>query len=111
MSQSTDPTASSSSPIPPGRGRFAESFKREAVRLVTHERYSFKAAAQAVGVSDNSLRKWHKRYAPQPQPCGQDATDEQLQAENNRLREQLRQAEMERDILKKATAYFAKQNP
>ena len=111
MSQSPDPKASNSQPTPPPRRRFAESFKRDAVRLVTHERYSFKAAAQAVGVSDNSLRTWHKQYASQPQPCGQDGTVEQLQAENNRLRKQLRQAEMERDILIKATAYFASQNP
>jgi transposase len=69
------------------------------------------AAAQAVGVSDNSLRLWHKQFAEQPQSCGQDATTEQLQAENNRLRKQLKQAEMERDNLKKATAYFANQNP
>ncbi len=93
------------------RRRFSESLKRDAVRLVTHEQYSFKAAAQAVGVSDNSLRQWHKKYAPQPAPCGQNATVEQLQTENNRLRKQLRQAEMEREILKKATAYFARQNP
>ena len=111
MSQSPDPKASNSQPTPPPRRRFAESFKRDAVRLVTHERYSFKAAAQAVGVSDNSLRQWHKQYASQPQPCGQDGTVEPLQAENNRLRKQLRQAEMERDILKKATAYFGRQNP
>jgi len=111
MSQSPNPTASQPSQIPPQRRRFAEAFKRDAVRLITHERYSFQAAAQAVGVSDNSLRKWHKQYAPQPQPCEQDATVEQLQAENNRLRKQLRQAQMERDILKKATAYFASQSP
>ena len=98
MSQSPDQTGSRPSPSPPPQGRFTESFKREAVRLVAHERYSFKAAAQAVGVSDNSLRQWHKQYAPSPQPCGQDGTVEPLQAENNRLRKQLRQAEMERDI-------------
>jgi transposase len=111
MSQSPDPTSSDNSPIPRQRRRFTESFKRDAVRLITHEQYSFMAAAQAVGVSDNSLRLWHKQFAEQPQSCGQDATTEQLQAENNRLRKQLKQAEMERDNLKKATAYFANQNP
>ena len=52
-----------------------------------------------------------QQYASHPQSCDQDATAEQLKAENNRLRKQLKQAEMERDILKKATAYFANQNP
>jgi transposase len=40
-------------------------------------------------------------------PCGEEATAEDLRQENQRLRKQLRRAEMERDILKKATAYFA----
>jgi transposase len=111
MPQSRDQEVSDLAQVPPQRRRFPESFKREAVRLVTHEQYSFQAAAQAVGVSDNSLRKWHKKYAPQPQACGQDATVEQLQAENIRLRKLLTRAVMERDILKKATAYFANQDP
>lgn len=111
MSQSIPRIPPDEPEVHPNRRRFSDSLKRDAVRLVTHERYSFKAAAQAVGVSDNSLRQWHKKYAPQPSPCGQNATVEQLQAENNRLRKQLRQAEMEREILKKATAYFARQNP
>ncbi len=111
MSKSPPRVPADQPPVHPQRRRFPEPLKRDAVRLVTHERYSFKAAAQAVGVSDNSLRQWHKKYAQQPAPCGQGATVEQLQAENNRLLKQLKQAEMEREILKKATAYFARQNP
>jgi transposase len=89
------------------RRRFTEEFKRDAVRLVVEEKYSFKAAAVAVGVSDQTLRAWHAKFAPQPLPCGEEATAEDLRQENQRLRKQLRRAEMERDILKKATAYFA----
>ena len=90
--------------------RFTDSFKRDAVRLVTHEGYSFQAAAVAVGVSSNSLRQWHKKLTPAPTPCGPDASFEQLRDENRRLRRQLQRAEMERDILKKATACFAKES-
>jgi transposase-like protein len=43
----------------PGAGRFSEEFKRDAVRLITEERYTFKAAAAAVSVSEKSLRDWH----------------------------------------------------
>ena len=88
--------------------RFGEEFKRDAVRLVVEEGYTFKAAA--VGVSDQSLRAWHGKYAPRPEPCGEQATVEQLREENQRLRKQLRRAELEREILKKATAYFAKES-
>ncbi len=92
------------------RRRYPEDFKRSAVRLVTDERYTFKAAAQAVGVSQKSLYDWHKKFAPRPVPCGRDATVANLQAENKRLRKQLKRAELEREILKKATAYFAKES-
>jgi transposase len=92
------------------RRSFTEEFKRDAVNLVVVEGYSFKRAAEAVGVSSRSLREWHEKLAPPPKACGDDATVEQLQAENKRLRKQLRQAELEREILKKATAYFAKES-
>jgi transposase len=92
------------------RRTFSEEFKQEAVRLITVEKYTFKAAAQALGVGEQSLRKWHARLAPRPEPCGEDATLDELRAENQRLRRELRRAELEREILKKATAYFAKES-
>jgi len=92
------------------RRRFTNEFKQDAVNLVVIEGYSFKRAAEAVGVSSRSLREWHEKLAPPPETCGDDATLGQLQAENKRLRKQLRQAEMEREILKTATAYFAKES-
>jgi transposase-like protein len=90
--------------------RYSDDFKRDAVRLVTEEQYKFKAAARAVGVSENSLRHWHKKFAPPPQTCGDDASIDELREENKHLRKQLKRAEMEREILKKATAYFAKES-
>lgn len=90
--------------------RYPDDFKRDAVRLVCQEKYSFRAAAAAVNVSEKSLREWHARFAPQPAPCGQDASLDELREENKRLRQQLKRAELERDILKKATAYFAKES-
>ena len=90
--------------------RFSEEFKRDAVRLVVEEGYTFKAAAVAVGVGDQSLRAWHAKYAAPVEPCGPKATLEELRQENQRLRKELRRAELEREILKKATAYFAKES-
>jgi transposase len=88
--------------------RFSEEFKRDAVRLVVAEGYTIKAAAIAVGVSEPSLRAWHAKLAPEP--CGENATVTELREENQRLRRQLKRAELEREILKKATAYFAKES-
>ncbi|MBL9165483.1 MAG: hypothetical protein JNL18_22345 [Planctomycetaceae bacterium] len=47
---------------------------------------------------------------PAPEPCGENATVEELRDEVARLRKQLKRAELEREILKKATAYFAKES-
>lgn len=94
----------------PKRRRFSKEFMQDAVRLVVSEEYSFKAAATAVGVSDQTLRHWHAKLAPKPAECGEEATLEELREENKRLRRELRRAELEREILKKATAYFAKES-
>ena len=92
------------------RPTYSDEFKRDAVRLVVEEGYSIKTASQAVGVCEASLRSWHAKLAPAPEPCGEGATLSELQAENKRLRKQLKRAELEREILKKATAYFAKES-
>jgi transposase len=92
------------------RRRFSENFKRDAIRLIAEEKYTFAAAALAVGVSTKSLRDWREKYASKPGPCGENATVDELREEVKRLRKQLKRAEMEREILKKATAYFAKES-
>ena len=61
--------------------RYSDDFKRDAVRLVTEERYTFKAAATAVGVSEKSLRDWHTRFAPAKGPCGENASLDELREE------------------------------
>jgi transposase len=109
-----DHTVTEPSRLDSGRARtsrrYSDEFKRDAVRLITHENYKFKAAAEAVGVSQKSLREWHRKLAPPPVACGDDASFDELREENKRLRKQLKRAELEREILKKATAYFAKES-
>jgi transposase len=61
-------------------------------------------------VNPGNLSQWHAKYAPELEACGENATVAELQSEVQRLRKQLRQAELEREILKKATAYFAKES-
>lgn len=94
----------------PSRRIFTEEFKRDAVNLVVEQGYSFKAAAAAVGVSSRSLREWHEKFSPAPKACGENASLQQLEEENRRLRKELKRAELEREILKKATAYFARES-
>jgi transposase len=92
------------------RRTFSDEFKQDAVDLVVKQGYSFRAAAEAVNVSSRSLREWHEKLASEPEACGDDASVTERQAEIKRLRKQLQTAELERNILKKATAYFAKES-
>lgn len=91
------------------KGRFADEFKEEAVKQVIERGYTVADVAKRLGVSVQSLYKWVKAYAP-------DATDryeaelKEVRRENLKLKADLRRAQEERDILKKAAAYFAK-NP
>ena len=96
--------------VKPSRRRFGESFQRDAVRLVTYEGNSIPAAAAAVGVSGSTLREWQRKHGLAASPGGPDASVDQLQQEVRRLRQQLKRAEMERAIFKKATACFAKES-
>ncbi|HCN72650.1 MAG TPA: IS3 family transposase, partial [Pusillimonas sp.] len=88
--------------------RFTSEFKQEAVRQVTERGYSVAEVAARVGVSTHSLYKWVKAVSP-------DKTEQQagelLEARTEvlRLRAQLRRTEEERDILKKAARYFARE--
>ncbi len=88
--------------------RFSEEFKRDAVRLVVEEGYTLQAAA--VGVSDQSLRAWHAKRAPPPEPCSENSTLEELRQENLRLRKQLRRAELERALQAMSSAERFLQN-
>lgn len=93
-----------------GRRKFSREFKLSAVRLVTEQGYSVAAAAKNLGVEPASLRGWLKKFSPGPDQ-GQAHEQGAVQAELRRLREENRRLTMERDILKKATVFFAKESP
>ena len=97
---------------PPQRRRFTKAFKADAVRLVTDHGFTQQAAAEAIGMSARALGDWVRAARPgsPAEGCSEDVSPEQLAAENRRLRKELAQAKMETDILKKATAYFARES-
>lgn len=88
------------------RRRFSPDFKKDAVALVTEQGYSVAKAAQAVDVSENNLRRWKKEL--EQETIGERLnTDER--AELARLRRENKELRMEKEILKKASAFFAKE--
>jgi transposase len=93
------------------RRKFTREFKLEAVKMVRDRGVAFKQAALDLGVHENVLRKWVKDSAADPQHAfsGQgQMKPEQLEIE--RLRREVTKLKAERDILKKAAAYFAKES-
>jgi transposase len=89
--------------------RYSPEFKDEAVRQVIERGYSVAEVAERLGVSSHSLYKWVKAVAPDKT---QQNTADLVEAKSEilRLRAQLRRTEEERDILKKAARYFAKES-
>jgi len=89
------------------RGRFAEEFRDEAVRQVIERGYSVTDVAKRLGMSAQSLYKWIKAVKPSAEDKGKIELAE-VRRENLRLRAELARTNEERDILKKAAAYFAR---
>lgn len=87
-----------------GRIRYTEEFKLGAVAQVTDRGHSVTSVAGRLGVSTKSLYDWVKRYGGQ----ASDVVVSADTAEIRRLKAELRRVTEERDILKKATAFFAK---
>jgi transposase len=92
------------------RRRFTREFKVEAVKLVTHKGYSVAEAARSLDIGQTLLRSWkiafdkegEKAFPGNGHPPAIEEELRQLRADNKRLL-------MERDILKKATAFFARE--
>ena len=90
---------------------FTREFKVEAVSLVSRQGLSFAEAARRLEIGQNLLRKWQeqmsgagsKAFAAKAQPSA-------LEEENRRLRAEVDRLRMEREILKKATAFFVKES-
>jgi len=87
------------------RRRFTKEFMASAVEMVAHKGYSVHLAARQLGIDHKTLRWWIRKQ----QEGRRDGGDAQsLQEENRRLRKENQRLRVERDILKKATAFFAK---
>lgn len=91
------------------RRKFTREFKVSAVKLVNEQGYSIAEAARSLGVDPNCVRAWVDKYGSEAglAPSGEGA----MAAELRRLRKENARLLMERDILKKAAQFFAKEQP
>jgi len=87
--------------------RYTEEFKIEAVKQITERGHAAAEVAARLGVSTFSLYQWAKRYSV---PEADRVAAQDQQTEIRRLKAELKRVTEERDILKKAAAYFAKES-
>jgi transposase len=88
--------------------RYTDEFKAEAIKQITERGHGVLDVSKRLGVSDKSLYLWLKQSRDQASPKSQDIVS--LKQELVRMKAELKRTTEERDILKKAAAYFAKQS-
>ena len=90
--------------MPVHRNQYDEEFKKNAVKLSYASPQTVRAVAEDLGVAENVLYNWRKKYTAEGNKTPIATLEEELKA----LRLENAELKMERDMLKKAAAYFAK---
>jgi transposase len=92
------------------RRQYTQEFKDSAVKLVTEQGCSLAEASRNLGINTTQLRRWKNALEElsTPDENGQTAAD--LRAELVRLKKENHRLQLEREILKKAAAFFAKES-
>lgn len=88
------------------RRSYTREFKEEAVKLINEQGYSYAEAGRNLGVNPNQLSRWKREIEEDKGDPGSAAS---LQAELKRLRKENKRLKLEREILKKAATFFAKE--
>ncbi len=90
------------------RKKYTKEFKVEAVNLVLKQGYSQSEVCERLGVSSGNMARWVSEYGTEGVNAGKKVSAEQ--EELARLRKENKRLRMERDILKKAAAFFANES-
>lgn len=91
------------------RRRYSEEFKADAVTLVEEQGYGVSEAARRLGIDRGMLDRWRRERREPVNGAPRSAREDERDAELRRLREENRKLRIEREILKKAAAFFAKE--
>jgi len=93
------------------RKKYTTEFKQDAVRLVTEQGYNHSEAARNLGIDRGMIGRWVKEYkADESEAFRGNGKLTAEQEELRRLREENRRLKLEREVLKKAVAFFAKES-
>ncbi len=92
------------------RRTYTPEFKAQAVKLVTEQGYSFAEAARSLGICENLIRNWKQALHDRGEHAfSGNGPSSPIEEELRRLRAENKRLLAERDILKKAAAFFAKE--
>ena len=93
------------------RKSYSKQFKIDAVKLLTEQGYKISEAARNLGINPNVLRRWKNQFATDNDQAFPGKGHMTLENEElHRLRKEVKRLRMEREILKKAAAFFAKES-
>jgi transposase-like protein len=92
------------------RRKFSAEYKAEVVELIRQSGQSVGAVARELDLTETAVRAWVKRAEAEGEPAAPGALSAAEREELVRLRKQVKTLETEREILKKATAFFAKES-
>jgi transposase len=93
------------------RPNYTNEFKQDAVKLVVEQRYSCPEVGRRLGIAASNVSRWVRQYRQDQQDLSEGGIPRQeLEAEIRRLKKENKRLEMEREILKKAAAFFAKES-
>jgi transposase len=89
---------------------FTDDFKKDAVKLVTEQGYSCSEVGRRLGVNNSNVSRWLRQHRDALENQTQLGSPQDLDSELKRLRKENKRLLMEREILKKAAAFFAKES-
>ena len=93
------------------RPNYTNEFKQDAVKLVVEQRYSCPEVGRRLGIAASNVSRWVRQYRQDQQDLSEGGIPrKELEAEICRLKKENKRLEMEREILKKAAAFFAKES-
>ena len=93
------------------RPNYSKEFKQDAVKLVVEQRYSCPEVGRRLGVAASNVSRWVRLFRQDQQDISEGSPSRRdLEAEIRSLKKENKRLEMEREILKKAAAFFAKES-
>ena len=93
------------------RPNYTKEYKQDAIKLVVEQRYSCPEVGRRLGVAASNVTRWVRQYRQDQQDlCDGGIPRKELESEVRRLKKENKRLEMEREILKKAAAFFAKES-